>query len=138
MKRLLAVLLCALALGACSGDDPTGPDETPESLVGRYTLVRVNGDSLPVVLRDDSVRITITAGYYNLNNDETFTYGLSYTVARNGASTPQSDTGLGFWAQNNDAVLLAYADDSFPDAATVAGRNMYMTSFATTYVFRRE
>ena len=138
-KRILATVLLSLALAACGDDDPTGPDETPSSLAGLYILVSVNGDSLPVLLRDDSVRVIITAGQYNLNMDETFTFSLTYNVTRNGATTPQTSTGLGQWFQNNDAVLFDYGAEEFPDAATVSGRFMYMTMLvASPYVFRRE
>ena len=139
LKRVFGTVLLALALAACGDDDSTGPDETPSSLAGRYILVSVNGDSLPVLLRDDSVRIIITAGQYNLNMDETFTFSFTYNVTRNGATTPQTSTGLGQWFQNNDAVLFDYGGEEFPDAATVAGRFMYMTVLvASPYVFRRE
>jgi hypothetical protein len=140
-RRVLAALLLLLAVGACGGDDGTGleEEETQESLVGRYNLVTVNGDTLPVLLRDDSVRVTITSGYYNLNIDETFTFGFSYQVTRGGATTSEADSGFGFWFQNNDAVLFDYGEEDIPDAATVAGRYMYMTVFlASPFVFLRQ
>ena len=141
IKRLLSTLVAVLALAACSDDDPTGPDDgTPASLVGVYRLVTVNGDSLPVLLRDDSVRVAITSGFYNLNVDETFTYGFAYSVSRNGATTIETEEGNGEWGQNNDAVIFLYANEElFPEAGTVSGRYLYMTVIlASPYVFRRE
>ena len=41
-------------------------------------------------------------------------------------------------ARNNDAFLFLYADESFPDAATIAHGHMYMTSGLSVYVFRKQ
>jgi hypothetical protein len=137
MRRLLTWVLLSCALAACSDDDPTGPEEAV--FEGLYQLIKVNGDTLPVVLEGDSVTFTILSGHYNLNRDETFTYQFSLTVAvLGGATTTENSAGLGFWARNNDAIFFQYADGSFPDAATIVGREMYMTIAAFPYVFRRE
>jgi hypothetical protein len=139
LKRAFVAVLLACALAACGDDDSTGPDDTPASLAGRYILVSVDGDTLPVLLRDDSVRVVITAGQYSLNMDDTFTFSFTYNVTRNGATAPQTISGLGQWFQNKDAVWFDYGEEEFPDAATVSGRFMYMTVLvASPYVFRRE
>jgi hypothetical protein len=142
MRRLLTAVIATCALAACDGDDGTGPDvdETPASLVGVYRLVTVNGDSLPALLRNDSVQVAVTSGYYNLNADDTFTYGFAYAVTRGGATTTETEAGSGEWGRNNDAVIFFYADEElFPEAGTVSGRHPYMTVIlASPYVFRRE
>jgi hypothetical protein len=137
VKRLLASLLLTLALGACSGDDdPTGPEE--DVFEGRYNLVTVDGDSVPAVFQGDSATVTVVSGYFNLNLDETFTYAFTIRVVENGVTTTESPGGLGLWARNNDAVYFVYADESFPDAATIANGHMYMTSGLSVYVFRKQ
>jgi hypothetical protein len=137
VRRLLVSLLLALALGACGGDDDaTGPEESgPE---GRWVLVSIDGDSVPVTFTGDSATVTVSSGFYNINNDHTFTYNFSYVVIRNGASTPQTAGGLGVWESNNDAIFFDYADGSFPDGGTIVGRMMYMTVGFSPYVYRRE
>jgi hypothetical protein len=136
VKRLVVSLLLALALGACGGDDSTGPEE--DVTEGRWVLVSIDGDSLPVTFTGDSATVTVSSGYYNINTDNTFTYNFAFIVIQNGASTPQTSAGLGIWERNNDAIFFGYSDGSFPDGATIVGRMMYMTIGFSPYVFRRE
>ena len=82
---LLAAAAMALIAAGCS--DSTAPKELAH--VGRYGLVSVDGETLPLTLVDDpTLRLTLTEGALTLNANSTFTQEVTVAVVANGFPSP--------------------------------------------------
>jgi hypothetical protein len=78
---LLAAAAMAIITTGCT--DSTGPDILAR--VGRYRLVSVNGEPLPLTLVGDvTFRVTLTDGGLRLNANSTFTQDVTLDVASTG------------------------------------------------------
>ena len=77
----------AVALAACSGDTVSAPDTPPQ---GEYVLASVNGDTLPVVMKDDpSARVELVGGRLQVTGGG-FTQRLDFLESIPRGSTPVS------------------------------------------------
>jgi hypothetical protein len=113
-RTWLVVLVPALvALAACSTDS-----STPQSLAfGSYTLVLVNGDSLPVQTGElDGVLWEVLAGSIDANSDQTCTFRHTYRfTSADEASRVESESvpctwqliDQGFHVRNSNGSLLS-------------------------------
>jgi uncharacterized lipoprotein YbaY len=111
MKRCSCLAIASLALAACS--DSMGP----ESAVGRYELVSIDGEPLPYVLSevfDD--KIEITAGHMQLNADLTCSGSLTIENTTEGQVTPNTQTNTCTWTLTGTAI-----DFEYPDAPPLPG-----------------
>jgi hypothetical protein len=78
---LLAAAAMALIAAGCS--DSTAPKD--QAHVGRYGLVSVDGETLPLTLVDDpTLKLTLTEGALTINANSTFTQEVTLDVVANG------------------------------------------------------
>ena len=85
-RTLLTAMAMALVATACGGDS-TGPKEL--AWAGRYGLVSVDGETLPLTLVDDpTLKLTLTEGALTLNANSTFTQEVTVAVVANGFPSP--------------------------------------------------
>lgn len=84
MRRTTTLLAAAaIAFVATGCGDSTGP--TALAHVGRYGLVSVDGETLPLTLVDDpTLTLTLTEGALVLNANFTFTQEVTIAVVANG------------------------------------------------------
>ena len=84
MRRTTTLLTAAaMALIATGCSDSTAPKALAH--VGRYGLVSVDGETLPLTLVDDpTLRLTLTEGALTLNANSTFTQEVTLDVVANG------------------------------------------------------
>lgn len=135
MRRLILALGAVLLL-ACGGSDSTGPDG---SIVGSYTLQTVNGNNLPwrfLVFGNDWAEITGGSG--NINNGGTYSLTFNYRVMESGQTTTFSETSIGTYVQNGNAVTFTDQSDGSSASGTVTGSQISVTDEdGFVYVFRR-
>lgn len=125
-RSQILVGLGALLLAACT--DTTASEFNP---FGRYTLARINGESLPAQVHQTSVAtLVFTRGELRLNSDFTFTdvTDLKVTPRSSGGETrTASDTARGMFRLVGDTVFF----DS------TRGENYYMTFQASGSLMQR-
>lgn len=135
MRRLI-LALGAVSLLACGGSDSTGPDG---SIVGSYSLQTVNGNNLPwrfLVVGNDWAEITGGSG--NINNGGTYSITFNYRVMETGQTTTFSETSIGTYVQNGNAVAFRDQTDGSTVSGTVTGSQISVTDQdGFVYVFRR-
>jgi hypothetical protein len=88
---LLALATTTLVAAGCSDSNaPTAGH------VGRYALVSVNGQPLPVKLIDDpTLSVTVTAGALTLNANSSFTQEATLALTANGFPGPPEQLSCG-------------------------------------------
>lgn len=79
MRKLLPLLfVLILPLSACGDDAPTDPTQ---AAVGTYTLVQVNGSTLPALIGQFAEgRIDVLSGTLTLRNDKSFTETVNVRI----------------------------------------------------------
>ena len=82
-RRTTLLAAAAMALIATGCSDSTAPKNLAH--VGRYGLVSVDGETLPLTLVDDpTLKLTLTEGALTLNANSTFTEEVTLDVVANG------------------------------------------------------
>jgi hypothetical protein len=123
MRRIALALSLGLALGlgACSSDStaPTG------SVVGTYSLQRINGSPLPYTFPGGS---TITADQMTLNADGTYTDIVQYSGG--GATTEH-----GQYSATSGDISFSYYDTANARYVSYQGSvsGTVLTTFINTY-----
>jgi hypothetical protein len=139
--RQLALVLAAVVplalLGACGGDDSTGPGET--NPVGSYTLQTVNGNTMPwrfLVVGNDWAEIT--GGTGNINNGGTYSLTFNYRTMESGQTSTFSETSAGTYVRNGNAITFTDGTDGSRATGTITGTQISVTDEdGIVYVFRR-
>jgi hypothetical protein len=126
-RRLLVPLL-ACAIAAC-GSDQTGPG--PDTLVGTYNAVSVNGSPLPFTTASGSVLNT-----YTITTRSNQTYDLAFTqTLQNGTPSNVNDTGTYVYTASSGA--LAFTGQQIPGtlhaAVTDGGATITLSSADVGY-----
>lgn len=140
-STLAALATAALVATGCGGDS-TGPK--PLSHVGRYALVSVDGQTLPLVLIDElTLKLTVTEGALTLNPNNTFLQEVKIDVIENGASAPSELLSCGgtYRRSGNSFTLTSTATENC-DSSTATGtlNNNTLTiadESGATLIFRR-
>jgi hypothetical protein len=109
-----AVLLAiVIAAGACGNDaDPVDP-AAEAAAVGTYTLMQINGNSLPFkYAQSDTSQYNIVSGFIKLeaNHDMTDETITTETRLSNGGEIGEDATQryLGSWSIRGDSIRLVY------------------------------
>ena len=140
-KPLLTVAAMALVATACGGDSTA-----PKALawVGRYGLVSVDGQTLPVTLLDvPTLTLTLTEGALTLNANSTFTQEVTIAVVANGfPSPPQRLSCGGSYTRTGNSFTLTGNETAQCSGMTATGvldGNTFTVSDdqGETLVFRR-
>ena len=117
--RLALIGLVSVLLVGCA--DPFGPRGdalTPEGVAGVYTLILMNGQSLPVA--------GVTAGSISLQADGTYTV----SVTKNGVVHP--DTGT-FALVEPDTIHFTSHEFGEVPSATIHGNRLTFKKFPTSF-----
>ncbi len=123
MRRFLILATAVLAGGllpACGDDDTTGP----ESILGLYNLVTVNGEALPT----DVGGLEWIAASIELKSDETYTISLTFDLG----GGPETDI------QTGEFTVDPLDFDDF--TGTVSGNTLTLVSTTVppvTFVWRK-
>jgi len=139
-KVLLAIATMAFIATSCGGDS-TGPKDL--LYTGRYGLVSVDGETLPLVLYDTpTLKLTVTDGALTLNSNSSFTEEVRLDVVANGfPAAPELLTCRGsFQRSGNSFTLTTIASDNCDVSTatgTLAGNTMTVDDQGQVLVFRR-
>jgi hypothetical protein len=109
LRNTLRAGAIAVALAACS--DSTGPDT--DDLVGSYTLITIDGASLPVVV--DQVgedKAEVTMGTVTLDEDGTFGDATELRITEGGVVTTEVQSTQGTWTISGSTVTFVPNDGS--------------------------
>jgi hypothetical protein len=117
MRAALLIAVVAFVVTACSGES-TSPDV---GKVGTYTLIAVNGGSLPAVTTDNaSIKTELLSGTLVISSDGTFSETRNGRVTLGGASpSPFTATQAGTWAESGGIMTVTTGTVSNP--ATFSG-----------------
>ena len=133
MIRTTLTMIALLALAAC-GAEVTAPAD----FLGRYELETLNAKKLPVDRNVGGAIFKVTAGFYEIKADKTFTHGLTVTYVENGQTVSEEDVGSGLWSLTGDIIRFGYASGALSDKGTIEGELLSMTtSDGTQLTFRR-
>lgn len=139
-STLFALATAALVATGCG--DSTAPK--PVSHVGRYALISVDGQTLPLVLINElTFKLTVTEGALTLKSDNTFLQEVKIDVIDNGAPAPSELLSCGgtYQRNGNNFTLTSTATQNC-DAGTATGtlNNNTLTisdESGSTLIFRR-
>lgn len=120
MRITTTLLVAATALLAAGCHDSNAP---APSHVGRYGLVSVNGEPIPLKIIDDpTLTVTLTDGALTLNANSTFTQDVTLAVAANGfPSTPQRLSCGGTYTRSENTFALTGTATEECSAMTATG-----------------
>ncbi|MCP4451350.1 MAG: hypothetical protein GY809_07810 [Planctomycetes bacterium] len=71
MKSIAVCLVCVCCLASCTPTDVDGPEENDP--VGVYTLITVNGSTLPATVSHGDHEVKVRSGVFTINADGTCT-----------------------------------------------------------------
>ncbi|HEX2166209.1 MAG TPA: hypothetical protein VHG09_03125 [Longimicrobiales bacterium] len=117
MRRLVALALILPILAACD-DDPTEPDN---SHVGTYTLVSVDGETVPVAIDEGDGVLTISDGTVTLNANGTFAIDIDISFTEGEQTTPEDLALTGTYTRSGNTVTFSGHDDEGFETATISG-----------------
>jgi hypothetical protein len=125
MRKLIPVLVGALALTAtataCGGGDSTAP----QSIAGTYTLQSVNNAPLPFTTSEDATyKAEILSWVVTLNGDNTFSHVFRGRSADNGLTTENTLTSSGTYTRSGATVEMIDNSDNSRLEASVSGSTM--------------
>ena len=108
--RFVVLTVAALLTLACGGSDATAP-----SHAGTYTLVSINGQTLPILLEESELgQVELTHGEIVLHDDHTFDDVLEFTETVDGEGTPESFVEKGTWEVRGSVLRMTYEADPTP------------------------
>lgn len=115
---VLALATAALLATSCS--DSNGPTA---SHVGRYELVSVDGQPLPLALIDDpGLKLTLTEGALTLNANSTFTQEVTIDVVANGFPGPPERLGCsGTYRRSGNTLTMTGRETEDCSGTTATG-----------------
>jgi hypothetical protein len=126
---LLAIIIVVLSLTGCSKTPQAGGEST--NITGSYTLVSVDGKTVPCTVSHEGTDVTIKSGAMTINGDGTYksesTFSIpqgrdinrvveaTYTVSGNeltmhwkGAGTTQGTVNSNTFTMNNEGMIFSY------------------------------
>jgi hypothetical protein len=130
MRRTLLALASLFVLttaGVCDSTDTTSPDGN--GIVGTYTLVSVNGQTLPATFEQS----TITGGSVVITASNTFTY----TESRSGQANHVTS---GTWSQSGSTYTFhpTSAGDNTDATGTLSGSQLTIDATDELLVFNKQ
>jgi hypothetical protein len=132
-----ALILLILSQGCGGGDSPT--TSTPTPITGTYTLLSINGQSLPYVIQVETVAlygITVTAGSITLNQDMTASSSITATFTDGATSTATTATDIGTYTHTNGAITVTWASGT-PDSGSIVGSKLTLTDDGDVFIFQK-
>jgi hypothetical protein len=137
MRRVLLFAI-AFMVAAC-GHETTGPSPTRSSIPGTYNLTMVDGHVLPFVALDlGAYRITIVSGTLVLRSDGTYSFEVGHRTDDSGNVRTGTDTDVGLWNAEDDAISLASTKDVVPRTGVVAGNAITLESNSRVLVLKKD
>jgi hypothetical protein len=134
MRRLL-LALSAISLLACG--DSSGPGAS--SAVGTWSLVSVNGSSLPytVILIAPSYKLEIMSATFIAASNGTYTGTVTSRETDNGQVTTTTDPDNGTWSQSGNSLTVTSSDGTVSNA-TISGDNIPLNEQGLVGVYHRQ
>lgn len=125
LRQLGAIAAVVLAIGACGGG---ATENQTQSEVGSYSLLSVNGQSLPVTITNTSLgtvviqsaSLVLTAG-----SPATYTANITGRIGGAPASTIVSDAGT--YVRSGASVTFTSSSSPFPYTGTINSSNNHLT-----------
>ncbi len=140
ISSMLVGLAAAAMLVAGCGGDSNAPDN---SHVGRYALVSVDGESVPITIDDDpDFVVTLLSGDLTLNANNTFVQSVTIAFTIFGASEPPETISCGgrYQRRGTALTLTSTANENCEAAtlnATLNGNQVTISDQGSEVVFRR-
>ncbi len=135
--RLLALLVFVVLLGVGCGED--SPTEAVAGIVGAYTLLTVNDETLPAVVGEDPPGVEkqeITGGWLSLRADRTWTMNIDFrTTYINGSVDTHQMGREGTFTRSDDAITFSTATESY--SSSVSGTTLSFNDPLGQFGFRR-
>ena len=136
MKNAL-VLLSAITLAACA-QDLASPDER---IAGNYQLLSIDGDTVPITIRNDSVRVELVSADLLMGLNGVYREIDSFRLTRGTSVTTQVDTFTAVWNfTSNNRLSLTTQTRNGPLTFTGAWdgtRTLIFEIGGLDWVFRR-
>lgn len=136
-RTLLSALLMVASLftlGACG--DSTGPGGG--SITGTYKLQTVNGNPLPyVIVQVGSDKVEVSEGSLTLNADNTYSSRFTFRTTEGGQVTTETDTSVGTYTRNNNAITFTDSSDGETITGSVSGNTITFTEEGLVLVFKK-
>jgi hypothetical protein len=136
MKRPL-VLVAALVLGACAQDLAS----IDERIAGTYQLLNIDGDPIPIVFRDDSVRSELVSSELLMGLNGVYRQIDNFRTTRGTTVTTQVDTFTAVWNfTSNNTLSLTTQTQNGPLVFTGAwdgNATLIFTIGGLDWVYRR-
>ena len=124
--RLLTLASLAVFAAACSGGTE------PEDIFGRYVLDSIGAEDLPERVFDGFEVLDITAGYFELEADETCLLSLTSRSPEGGPTSTELDTCTFFLVEQ--LIFLTWSDGT-GSTGTVIRDQVTLTLNNTVYLF---
>ena len=138
MRRLLPLFVVLfLPLAAC-GDDTLSPPDLTQAAVGTYTLVQIDGRTLPALLATvDDAPLHVLSGTFTLRSDKSYTQTVNFQITRP-ASAGGVETfdrvGNGTFAVVGTTVQFRTSDGIVLRSGTLIGNTLsFDTGIGATY-----
>ena len=137
MRRILA-LAALLLTSACSNE--IDQSTRPQNLVGEYQLVTFGGRPLPVVVRNDSVKVEILSGQLLINPDASWSEALSIKTSFKGNTSVDNDIAAGSWNNVRPSAYMSFYDkvNGYTFSGTGSGNTIVLNTVnGDQMVYRR-
>jgi len=138
MRRLIALVALAAAVG-CGTDNGTGTEPSDGvSVSGTYTLTTINGSALPFRTQDDAnIKVDMVSSVYTISQG-TFTQTSTYRITPTGSPTQtETDTESGTVTYSNGTAHFTLTsvtpNHSFDMAVSDGGHTLTLSE--SGYVF---
>ena len=129
MRRCVFVAVVCLAFAACG--DSTGP----ESSAGRYTLVSVDDEPLPFVMRlEGTFTLEITAAHIQLNADGTCSAAGTFRTTVDEVVRTDTDVDACTWTRNNTEIGITSSNGSPTTGSLIDGTMTFLSDGSSDLV----
>lgn len=123
-RQLGSIAAVLLAIGACGGTTET----QTQSEAGTYSLLNVNGQSLPVTITNTSLgTVIIQSASVVLTPGSPGTYTASITGRVGGGPTTTIVSDAGSYVRSGASVTFTSSNSPFPYTGTINGSNGHLT-----------
>lgn len=134
-RALLTATAAVLLMSACSDAF------SPESVSGSYTLVSIDGESLPTTatttFNDVPVTATVSAGSLTLNGDGTYTLLLDVSAEFGGSVINTAIPDAGTFTLQEPSTIRITSNNAGQVSGTLDGGRLTVSYDGETMVFER-
>jgi hypothetical protein len=133
MRKLLA--LAMLSFFVACGDDTTSPSSA--NLAGTYTLVSVNGATLPIVVQAANPKIELVSEQLVVNSNGGFTITTTRrSTPTTGAVTSATTTDAGTYSSSGSTTTFQFNSGN-KVTATLSGNTLTLSAGTSSSVYTK-